>query len=221
MRRWRRSGPSPALVRTASSSSTAATWNTTPTASRIIRCCSSKTEAARRAAGQRRDDTLVSHGGLTFGGFVSDERMRTPTMLRAVRRAEAASAGPRGSPASSTSRCRTSITACRPRKTCTPSSSTTAGWCGATCRPPSAWRDRPASEQGPKWGRSGPKRTAWRCGPASDFDGFMAIEEENLRKKYGVSPTHSAAEMRAAGRAASRRTSSSTGPTRATRCSAA
>ena len=27
------------------------------------------------------DDALVSHGGLTFGGFISDERMRTRVML--------------------------------------------------------------------------------------------------------------------------------------------
>lgn len=27
------------------------------------------------------DDTLISHGGLTFGGIVSDERMKTPLML--------------------------------------------------------------------------------------------------------------------------------------------
>src|SRR5438270_781606 len=28
-----------------------------------------------------RDGVLSSHGGLTFGGVVSDERMRTPVML--------------------------------------------------------------------------------------------------------------------------------------------
>ena len=30
----------------------------------------------------RRDDTLVSHGGLTYGGFVTDERMRAALMLQ-------------------------------------------------------------------------------------------------------------------------------------------
>src|SRR5690349_16602706 len=28
-----------------------------------------------------RDGVLTSHGGLTFGGVLSDERMRTPTMV--------------------------------------------------------------------------------------------------------------------------------------------
>src|SRR5437868_1389084 len=30
----------------------------------------------------RRDDALVSHGGLTYGGFVTDDRMRAVLMLR-------------------------------------------------------------------------------------------------------------------------------------------
>ena len=41
-----------------------------------------RSEIARAAAGQSPGhDAGVSHGGLTFGGFVTDDRMRTPVML--------------------------------------------------------------------------------------------------------------------------------------------
>jgi hypothetical protein len=57
-------------------------------------------------------------------------------------------------------------------------------------------RDRPGLSKGRKWAVKRAKATGMEVRPSGDFDGFMAIEEENLRTKYGVRPTHSAAEMR-------------------------
>jgi hypothetical protein len=143
----------------------------------------------------RREDVLVSHGGLTFGGFVTDERMRTPTMLGLFEALH--------------EHCRAhgmtrvvykpvphiyhrltaeedlyALFVCHGRLVRRDVSSTI------------VMRDRPGLSKGRKWAVKRAKGNGIHVRPSGDFERFMAIEEENLRTKYGTKPTHSAAELR-------------------------
>jgi hypothetical protein len=143
----------------------------------------------------RREDTLISHGGLTFGGFVTDDRMKTPTMLSLFDalhlhcRAEGM-----------TRVVYKPVPHIYHRLTAEEDLYALFVRGGRLVRRDVSstvvMRDRPGLSKGRKWAVKRAKATGMEVRPSGDFDGFMAIEEENLRSKYGVTPTHSAAEMR-------------------------
>jgi hypothetical protein len=141
-----------------------------------------------------RDGVLTSHGGLTFGGVVCGDRMRTATMLEVF---EALRAHLREEdirrvvykavphiyhrlPAEEDLYALFRVGARLVRRDV--SSALRPGG-GAEPTKGRKWAVRRARDQGLEVGRS------------LDVRAFMAIEEENLRKKYNVRPTHTAAEM--------------------------
>jgi hypothetical protein len=143
----------------------------------------------------RRDATLVSHGGLTFGGFVTDDRMKTPVMLSLFDALH--------------QHCRAEgmtrviykpVPHIYHRLTAEEDLYALFVRNGRLIRRDVSStvvvRDRPPLTKGRKWAVKRAKSNGLEVRPTADFDGFMAIEEENLRTKYGVRPTHSAAEMR-------------------------
>jgi hypothetical protein len=143
----------------------------------------------------RRDTTLASHGGLTFGGFVTDDRMRTPVMLSLFDALQA--------------HCREhglTRVVYKPvphiyhRLTAEEDLYALFVRGGRLVRRDVSstvvLRERPALSKGRKWAVKRAKTIGLQVRPTADFEGFMAIEEENLRTKYGVRPTHSAAELR-------------------------
>jgi hypothetical protein len=143
----------------------------------------------------QKEGTLVSHGGLTFGGFVIDGRMKTPTMLqlfdalglhchqngmgrviykpvphiyhRCAAEEDLYALFVRGG-----------------RLVRRDVSSTV------------VLRERPDLAKGRKWAAKRARANGLDVRPSDEFERFMAIEEDNLTAKYGVRPTHSAAEMR-------------------------
>jgi hypothetical protein len=143
----------------------------------------------------RRDSMLVTHGGLTFGGFVTDDRMTTPMVLQLFDALDG--------------HCRESGIA---RVLYKPVPHIYHRFAaeedlyalfvrgGRLVRrdvaSTIALRDRPAPTKGRKWAAKRAKANGLEVRPSDEFERFMDIEEENLRTKYGVKPTHSAAELR-------------------------
>jgi hypothetical protein len=141
-----------------------------------------------------RDDVLTSHGGLTFGGVVSDERMRTPKMLelfdalRAFLRAHGVGkvvykAVPHiyhRMPAEEDLYALSRYGGKLVRRDV--SSTIRVG-------------ERAEPTKGRKWGLRKARAHGLDVREGGDFRAFMAIEEEHLRKKYGVRPTHTAEEL--------------------------
>ena len=56
-------------------------------------------------------------------------------------------------------------------------------------------KEKMAYSKGRKWAVKKSKSTGLDVRRSHDFKSFMDIEEENLRNKYGIKPTHSTAEM--------------------------
>lgn len=142
----------------------------------------------------RDGDRLVSHAGLTFGGIVSDRSMRMPLMLEILDalKAHARAAGigrliykavPHIYHRLPAEEDLYALFVNNARLFRRDISSTI------------ALADRIPLTKGRKYSA----RKGWGSGvevrPSTDFAGFMALEEESLQKKYGVRPTHSAAEM--------------------------
>jgi hypothetical protein len=141
-----------------------------------------------------RDGVLTSHGGLTFGGVVCGDRMRTATMLevfdalgdhlrgRGVRRVvyKAVPHIYHRVPAEEDLYALFRAGARLVRRDVS-----SAVPMGARVEPTKGrkWALRRSREQGLEVGRS------------HDFRTFMAIEEANLRARHNVKPTHTAAEM--------------------------
>jgi len=140
-------------------------------------------------------DHVVSHAGLTFGGIVSGRRMRTGTMLE-VFDALRAHLRARGVGKLTYKRV------------------------------PFIYHDLPSDEdlyalfrndaalvrrdvsaavlqsdplpfaKGRKWSVNKAKKNALTVARSDDFEEFMRMETEHLRDKFGVTPVHSAAEIR-------------------------
>jgi hypothetical protein len=147
----------------------------------------------------RDGDTLCSHGGLTFGGILSDQRMRTPVMLElfdAMRehlKAEGIAkilykAVPHiyhDVPAEEDLYALFRHAARLVRRDV---SST-------------IWmKDRVALSKGRKWSIKKGRASGLSVGRSYDFRTFMAIEEEVLQQRHGVKPTHTAEEIEALAR---------------------
>ncbi|HEY1377689.1 MAG TPA: GNAT family N-acetyltransferase [Gemmataceae bacterium] len=143
----------------------------------------------------RKETTLVSHGGLTFGGFVTDERMKTPAMLHLFDALH--------------HHCRSEGLARVVYKPVPhvyhriPAEEDLYALFvrgGRLVRRDVSSaivvRDRPGLTKGRKWAVKKARASGLEVRPSTDFERFMAIEEANLRAKYGVRPTHTAAELR-------------------------
>jgi hypothetical protein len=143
----------------------------------------------------RKDATLVSHGGLTFGGFVTDDRMKTPTMLRLFDALDA--------------HCRENgivqvtykpVPHIYHRFAAEEDLYALFVRGGRLVRrdvsSTIALRERPDLAKGRKWAARRARDSGLEVRPTAEFERFMAIEEDNLKVKYGVRPTHSAAELR-------------------------
>src|SRR5438128_4774760 len=142
-----------------------------------------------------RADALVSHGGLTFGGFITDERMRTPVMLELFDqlRQYAQSNGMRRivykpvphiyhrAPAEEDLYALFRQDAKLIRRDV---SSTV------------VQAHRLNLTKGRKWSIKKAKSGGLDVRRSDDFETFMEMERLRLDEKYGVSPTHSPAEMR-------------------------
>ena len=178
-------GSSPAPG-TACSCSTATTWTTTPTGSRTIRCCSSTKTAGGRPAGQ----PARRHAGQPRRPDVRRLRHRRAacgrrSMLDLFDALQAAPAARGDRPRVVYKPVPHIYHRCRPRKTCTPCSSTAPGWSAATSPRPSRMADRPALSKGRKWSRQeGAGRRPG--GPA----------EPRLRRLHGHRGGEPAAEVR-------------------------
>jgi len=141
-----------------------------------------------------RGDTLVSHGGLTFGGMLTDHRMRTSQMmqvfdcLKSYMRERGMSrlvykAVPHiyhTLPAEEDLYCLHRHGARILRRDVS-----------ATVR----MAERPTYSKGRKWSTKRALAQGMEVGASPDFRGFMAMEEELLLKKHDSRPTHSAEEM--------------------------
>jgi len=141
-----------------------------------------------------KEDVLYSHGGLTFGGIVCDQRMKTSTMLEifTALRGYLASQGIRKVvykpvphiyhmlPAEEDLYALFIHGARLMRRDV---SSTI------------FMQERLSLGKGRKWSAKQAKKSGLEVKQTQDFLGFMAIEEENLRKKYGTKPTHSGPEL--------------------------
>lgn len=138
---------------------------------------------------------LYSHGGLTFGGMITDQRMKTPLMLAIF----------------------------ESLKNCMRNNEITKIIYKAI---PHIYHDIPAEEdlyalfrnnarlvrrdvsstilmdkripfnKGRRWSIKKSRTAGLKIQRSYDFNAFMAIEEVNLREKYGVKPTHSKDEIK-------------------------
>jgi hypothetical protein len=143
----------------------------------------------------RREATLVSHGGLTFGGFVTDDRMKTPTMLHLF------DALHNHCQAAGISRViYKPVPHIYHRLTAEEDLYALFVRGGRLMRRDVSstvvLRERPRLSKGRKWAVKRAKANGLEVRPSDEFERFMVIEEQNLRTKYGVAPTHSAAELR-------------------------
>ena len=141
-----------------------------------------------------KDDILFSHGGLTFGGVISDYKMKTAMMLeifdalkqylKAYRIVKVVyKAVPHiyhSVPAEEDLYALFLHNATIVRRDV---SSTI------------LMKEKMAFSKGRRWAVKKSRSSDLDVRGSSDFKRFMAIEEDNLRSKYGVKPTHSADEM--------------------------
>jgi Acetyltransferase (GNAT) domain len=143
----------------------------------------------------REDGVLTSHAGLTYGGIVSDMRMRTPTMLEVFRcliefLQQAAihrmiyKRVPQIYHDLPADEDLYALHMAGATLLCRDLSSTVA-----------IGRDVPYTK-GRKWALNKARRGQLSVSRSDDFDAFMAIEERVLREKYALTPVHTAAEIR-------------------------
>jgi hypothetical protein len=141
-----------------------------------------------------RDGVFYTHGGLTFGGIVSDGRMKTAVMLQIfdalqshLRRLGIVRVLYKTVP---------HIYHAIPAE-----EDLYALFChGARLArrdvSSSLWmQDRPALGKGRKWSAKQAKKNGLEIRRSTAFRKFMAIEERQLGEKYGTRPTHTGAEM--------------------------
>ena len=143
----------------------------------------------------REGDTLVSHGGLTFGGIISSERMRTPLML------EIFSALQRELPVWGVSRI---IYKAIPHIYHTvPAEEDLYALFAHNARlirrDVSSTIDRRAPlpfSKGRVWGYKQAVKYGLTYCESDDYETFLRIEEEVLTVRHGVKPVHTAPELR-------------------------
>lgn len=141
-----------------------------------------------------RDGTLFTHGGLTFGGFVTDRRMRTPVLLDLfdALKQHLRAAGIHKVYYKPVPHIYHEVPAeedlyalfIHDARLVRRDVSSTLRMVG-----------RPPVSKGRKWSAKRAQANGVEVRASDDFEGFMAIEEEHLRAKYGVRPTHTAAEI--------------------------
>jgi len=139
--------------------------------------------------------TLVSHGGLTYGGIVSDGKMRVGTMMEVFRELLAYAEANRFSHI---------LYKCIPHiYHCTPAEEDLYALfrVGATLvrRDASSsvfMAELPKFSKGRKWCVSKARKAGITVAKSSDLERFMDIETECLQSKYGTSPVHSSREIR-------------------------
>ncbi|HEX8737335.1 MAG TPA: GNAT family N-acetyltransferase [Pyrinomonadaceae bacterium] len=141
-----------------------------------------------------KDDALVSHGGLTFGGVVSNQRMRTPTMLEIFENLiECAKdfgaarlvykAVPHIYHAQAAEEDLYALFL-RDARLVKREASTTINL-----------KERLPLSKGRKWTINQSRKNKIEVRESADFETFMRLETELLAAKYNVVPVHTAAEM--------------------------
>lgn len=141
-----------------------------------------------------RDNVLFSHGGLTFGGIISDQRMKTSLMLNMfdVLKQYLKTQGIIKIVYKAIPHTYHSVPAeedlyalfLHNAKLARRDVSSTI-----------SLKEKMAFSKGRKWCIKKSKEQGLEIGRSHDFNAFMGIEEDLLRKKYGVKPTHTADEM--------------------------
>lgn len=141
-----------------------------------------------------KDNVLISHGGLTFGGIISDDRMRTPIMLQVfdILNQYLATMG--------VEKVRYKVIPHIYHSTPSEEDRYALFLRGAKLigRDVSAsipLREKVGFSKGRKWSTNKAKQAGVDVKRSYDFKTFMALEEELLEKKYGVKPTHSVEEI--------------------------
>jgi hypothetical protein len=141
-----------------------------------------------------REGALTSHGGLTFGGVLSDGKMRTPLMLEVFEQLVAYLRGqgigqliykavPHIYHRVPTEEDLYALYRHGGRLFRRDVSSTI------------LMRGREPFSKGRKWSVKRARANGLTVVRSSDFTRFMAVEEANLLEKHGVRPTHTAAEL--------------------------
>lgn len=141
------------------------------------------------------DDALVSHGGLTFGGIISGNRMKTPQMLEIF---ESLTAFARGE------RLKRIIYKAVPHiYHAQPSEEDLYALfrCDAKLfrRDVSTTiylQERLSLSKGRKWAAGQSRKNRIEVAESDDFDTFMRLESELLAVKYDAVPVHTANEMK-------------------------
>jgi len=142
-----------------------------------------------------RDGALVSHGGLTFGGFITDERMRTATMLELFDRLR--------DYAHANGVQRLTYKAIPHIYHRHPAEEDLYALMRQGARlvrrdvsSTIALAERLALTKGRKWGINRAKACGLEVRHSEEIEAFMELERVRLWDRYRVVPTHTAAEMR-------------------------
>jgi len=142
-----------------------------------------------------KEDIVFSHGGLTFGGIVSDQKMRTPMMLEIfdILKEYLETEGVK----------RVIYKAIPHIYHIHPAEEDlyalfrhNAKLIRRDVSSAIFMREKLPFDKKRRWGVKKGKNAGLTIKRSYDFETFMAIEKENLIKKYGVKPTHTAAEIR-------------------------
>lgn len=142
----------------------------------------------------READTLISHGGLTFGGIISSERMRTPLMLEifsALRR-ELSAWGIRRIIYKAIPHIYHTVPAEEDLYALFINDAR------LMRRDASSTIDRRATlpfSKGRIWGRKQAVKNGLTYRETDDYETFLRIEEEVLTVRHGVKPVHTASEL--------------------------
>jgi Acetyltransferase (GNAT) domain len=145
--------------------------------------------------GHIKGTALVSHGGLSFGGFVVDDQMTLPLMLR-VFEATLSSCRQRGHTIF-VYKAIPSIYHRLPAQ----EDLYALHLCDATLVERSvssavALKQRPRMSSGRKYALSKARRSSLAAGFSEDFDAFWSLLEERLLERHRTRPVHSLAEIR-------------------------
>lgn len=143
----------------------------------------------------RTGETVVSHGGLTFGGFVTDNSMRAAPMLELFDRLlellgesgatelvyKAVPHVYHRAPAEEDIYALHKVGARLAKREISSAIHLAS---------------RPRPSKGRRWMLARAGREGLEIRPSDDYETFMKIVEERVQSRYGVTPTHSAAELR-------------------------
>jgi hypothetical protein len=141
-----------------------------------------------------RDGVFTSHGGLTFGGFVVDERVRTAQMLRMFGAlvGHLRSSGIRKLVYKAVPHIYHRIPA---EEDLYALAIHGARLSRRDVAATLYMADRPPYTKGRKWAVNKAKKSALEIRRSERFAEFMRVEEENLSARHGVKPVHTAEEI--------------------------